>query len=434
MNESKVMAIIDYDQVMTDAKLGGGIIPAIQSWKRKKLQELNRKTIDLKTKIEGLLLRGFESGQSPSSVAETAANQIASEAEASTFHLAAAAKKERNARQEQNSLKLKHNIVRDPEETDSLTSCTVLGAMATIEGAVTGLFFLGGGFVPSVAEAMGLGFTISIVNIILSAGLGGFICGRYWNYGLKAREDDSTMKQARLAGRIGCVLVAAMISCLLLASGIVRATGETQGLSYSLESISLAASDFHSLMLWFIGISFSIISWRKGLSAFSDPYPGLTKASKLVKQAEENIELIYEDARFEIEEIYEDAVSEIEDIEDQFLENTEMEIEEVQEVCHLREEVLSDISQAKDEFAEFFEEQVDIHQKVTGTHLEIKLNEQIANFDVEGLLKDVPSISINQNASSKEFSEVARRALVRVANSKKALLQLINQAYQKTLR
>ena len=210
---------------------------------------------------------------------------------------------------------LEQQIARPPKRVDGMQNTSVLGFMVILEGITTSVFFLSGGFVSGIAEALGLGLSISGANILLSALVGGNCFGRYWNYGLGARGPVALRARAkRLFSRIGAVITAAAIAALLGASGIVRATGEPEHLEFTLEALSTAATDFHSLMLWMVGASFSVLAWRKGLSLFSDPVPGYGEVSKAVHDAQDDLETLRDDALSAIEDAFEDGRDEIEDL------------------------------------------------------------------------------------------------------------------------
>ena len=414
----------------TDALLGAGIRSRVLDWVRNTIHKSLESIGKLHTDINDIEAATQAYIPSPDIIADTAVSEITSLADMAEAELLATGEAKKAAMRFLTAFLLKFNIDRMPFVAKPSESLEFLAAMAVVEGIATALFFLGGGFTAGIGEALGLGLTISTVNVLLSACVGGFIFGRYWNYGVKCREPDAIIKTKRLAARVCAVLTVLAILTLLISSGIVRATGETDNISFTFTNLKTAASDFHSLMLWGIGLSFSIISWRKGLSAFSDPYPGLTEASRSVSHFEEEVKFLHERFLLEVEKSYDTANDEIADMADE-IESTRTElVRDIQDVSNQRQQLLSAISQAETDFKAYRAEQISVHQMVTG---ELPDGHDMESFDGTGLRAEIPPIEIDTSAFGDGFSAARIRAQTALASANKDAVIAINTAFQNTL-
>ncbi|NOR61432.1 MAG: hypothetical protein GQ535_02920 [Rhodobacteraceae bacterium] len=410
--------------------LGAGVRSDLNSWKqefdrkiRERIEHLAADINDIKSMMQAYF-------PSPVATADTAISRIIALTDMVKADLSATGEFKKAALRYLNAFQIKHNIDRMLIIAKPSESAVFLAGMAVVEGIATALFFLGGGFTAGIGEALGLGLTISSVNVLLSACVGGFIFGRYWNYGIKCREADTIIKTKRWAARVCAVLTVLAILTLLISSGIVRATGETENISFSFTNLGTAASDFHSLMLWGIGLSFSIISWKKGLSAFSDPYPGLTEASRSVSYFKDETKSLHESFMSYIAELYDTANDDIAVIADD-IESTRIDLlKYIQAATNQRELILSAIAQAETEFEAFRAERVSMHQMVNG---ELPDGHDLAGFDVTGLRAEIPSIEFDTSAFGDGFSAERIRAQNALASANKAAVIAINTAFQRTL-
>jgi hypothetical protein len=416
--------------VSTDAVLGGGIRGSLEAKKQECLEGLNEEIVALRSAAEDIQSLAGMSPVSLDGIAEPAAAEITGVAESASAELSLVAFEKQAAKRFQIAFQIKHNIDRQPIVPRLYDSLPMLTGLTLVEGVATSAFFFGGGFVSGIGEAAVLGLTISSVNVVLSAGLGGHVFGRYWNYGTECREQDLKIKIKRWAGRVGSVLTAGGIGSLLLASGIVRATGETEHLSFTFESLLEAASDFHSLMLWGIGLCFSILSWKKGLSAFSDPYPGLAEAAKAVSKASETAQGLREDAFGEIEDIHQDALDALSEIENEADERRQEFNDTLQDFRHDRERLVSAISQAETDFEAFRAEQVSLHYMVSG---EKPVGWNTPGIDTEKLTAQIPSISIGATSLGAAAPQASKHARDLLANARKSAVETIAAAYKHTV-
>lgn len=416
--------------VSTDAVLGGGIQGSLEAWKQDRSGDLSADIVTLRSAAEDIQVQAKTSPTLPDGTAEAVCADINGIAQSASAELAALADEKHAAKRFQVAFQIKHNLDRQPIVPEPYDSVPMLTTMAVVEGGATAAFFFGGGFASGIGESAALGLTISGVNVVLSAGLGGYAFGRYWNFGAKCRDSDTIITLKKWSGRTGAVLTAGAIGTLLAASGIVRATGDTEDLSYSFESLSTAASDFHSLMLWGIGVSFSVLSWRKGLSAFSDPYPGFAEAAKAVVNASAKAERVRDDALDHIDDLHEDALADIDDIgadiDDQRQELTDA----LHDFQHDRERVFSAITQATTDFEAYRAEQINLHHMISGARPD---GHDTPGIQTDKLLDQVPNISIDTAAFSSGFPDANKRARTVLAEARKSSVEAIHAAFKTTL-
>lgn len=417
------------NETMTNAHLKVGSNAAIEHKMRELVAKLNNRVAMFTNHIADIEINTTSAPHDPRPLADDAEGTMNVVAESTKARIAAAVDAINAALKYQKMFVLEHNITWKAPKPDVLMNCLIFLALATVEGLTTAMFFLDGGYVSGIAAALGLGLTISSINIVLSGLLGGGFFGKFWNYGIHVREDSSAVHVKRLAGRICSVLTVLATTFVLLISGIVRATGEPEHLSYSFETIGTAASDFHSVLLWILGAAFAILSWRKGLSAFSSSYPGLSETSKTVTKSESLVKSSHEAALVEIDALCEDALNDLDDMAQEVSDEQRNLIHDVQEVQHHREDVLAAISDAQSEFIAFQAEQTSIYlalSDVVETPVHI-------TFDTDAWRSKLPSISIDVCAHASGFAEAHTRARAQITMAKKTALQAVNEAYRSTL-
>lgn len=416
--------------VSTDAVLGGGIKGSLEAWKQDRSRVLSAEIVELRSTAEDIQIQANTSPVLPAGTAEAVGADINGIAQSASAELAAISDEKHAAKRFQIVFQIKHNLDRQPVVPEPYDSLPALATMAMVEGVATSAFFYGSGLTSGMGGAAALGLTISSVNVVLSAGLGGFVCGRYWNYGAKCRDPDTIITIKKWAGRTGAVLTAGAIGTLLVASGVVRATGDTEQLSYSFESLSTAASDFNSLMLWGIGASFSVLSWRKGLSAFSDSYPGFAEAAMAVVKASAKAERVRDDALDHIDDLHEDALADIDDIRADIDDQRQDLTDVLRDFQHDRERVISAITQANTDFEAYRAEQINLHHMITGSKPD---GHDTPGIQTDELLDQVPNISIDTAAFSSGFPDANKRARTVLAEARKSAVEAIHSAFKTSL-
>lgn len=420
------------EQTIAGSALGGSIDAGIARKASKLHVELDQKILDCNEDLAELKADSQEVAPSPATVSDLKKSQIGATASSAVSRLETAGENKQAAENYRRQFQLLHSLTRPPIHPDVLMSLMIFAIFAVFEGAMTALVFLGGGHVAGVPEALGLGLTISGANILLSGIIGGNIAGKYWNYGSEAIDDNPKYKQMRTAGRAASVIVCLLVICLLLLSGIVRATGTTQ-ISYSLESLTVAVSDFHSIILWVLGGSFAVLSWVKGLRAFSDPYPNYSDATHAESIAQQSIEAIHDDALGEIDSHYNDAVNSIENMADQVTDNARDIRKGIQETHGHREAVLSEISKADVEFSAFVAKQIEVHEIVSRTRLSHSEAPDRC-IDINRLKDKVASVEIDISNLSAGFTEERQQALDQLLNARQSAIEKVDAAYKAAMK
>lgn len=420
----------DYTRASTDAILGGRIDGRLERWKQSKHQQLSENLADILCDIEKLKSDSEGNISSPQSITDRAEYTMSGSASSAVAQLESLAKQKQTANRYLAAFQLKHNIDRIPFTPKVFENIMILSVLSTFEGLATAAFFYGGGFVSSVSQALVLGLTISGVNVLLSAGLGGFVFGRFWSYGLKSRERDAIVNHKRWAARIGCIFTIGSIIALLLASGIVRATGDTENLSFSLENLAIAASDFHSLMLWGLGIGFSVLAWRKGLSAFTDVYPGFTEAAISVNRVSEQADKVLYDTLDNIDYIGDNAENILEDISNEVNDIKEDLSKDKLDIHHQSENLRQSIVQAEHDFEAYKAEQIAFHQMVTGKQPE---GYDRVFFDGNKLQEKIPDKVLDIGMFASKFPMESKAANSQLSISQKSSVKNIHAAYRQFL-
>lgn len=416
-------------QTMTNAHLKMGMVAAMEGKKRDLMEALGGLVAEYTNRITDIEVNAATTSHDPEPVADAAVAAVGVVSERAKAQMAAAAEETKAARKYQIMFEIEHNITWKAAKQVIWKSCLVFLAMAGVEGVMTAMFFLNGGYVSNLAEALALGLMISGVTVALSGLLGGGFFGKFWNYGLNAREDSQTIRTKRLSGRICSVIVGVVVAFVILVTGIVRATGEPEHLSYSLETISRAASDFHSILLWVLSATFAILSWRKGLSSFSSDYPGLSDASKAVIDGEHFVKFLHEDALAEVDGLDDGAIQDLEDMSEDVADERQALIEDLQDAQHHRERVLAAISKAENDFSTFQAEQISIYAALS----EDAEPQVTMTFDAAAWRSKLPPVVSDISAHSSGFSAAHNQAREHVSNARQAAIQIINDAYTKTL-
>ncbi|MEP5730211.1 MAG: hypothetical protein ABJL67_12680 [Sulfitobacter sp.] len=310
---------------ISDTILGGSAASQIARMKSRALAEIEGDVAEYEELLNDIDAFSTQACPAPDDIAQQVSAELASAAMMADADIANAKTAAEAAHISETVFRALFNLTREPETPDPTMNGMVFVCMTIVEGGALGMFFLSSGFASSFSEAMGIGLSISGANIVMSAGLGGATFGRFWGYGVNARIQDVQVRLKRLMGRIGCVATAGAILVLLLATGIVRATGDAEHLRFDLETIKIAATSFESLMLWIVSGSFSVLAWTKGLSAFRDRYPGFGEACAssrstregvpaTIDAARDNIQAIADVANEKLSEMAEDVESDRADI------------------------------------------------------------------------------------------------------------------------
>lgn len=420
------------EQTIAASALGGGIDAGIARKASKLHVELDQKILDCNDHLAELKAASQDIKPSPGAVSDLKKSQIGATASSAVSQLETAGENKQAAENYRRQFQLLHSLTRPPIHPDATMSLMIFAIFAVFEGAMTALVFLGGGHVAGVPEALGLGLTISGANILLSGIIGGNIAGKYWNYGSEAIDDNPKYKHVRIAGRTASITVCMLVICLLLLSGIVRSTGTTQ-ISYSLESLTVAVSDFHSIILWVLGGNFAVLSWFKGLRAFSDPYPNYSDATHAENTAQQSIEAIHDDALGELDRHYNDAINAIQGMADEVTENARDVRKGIQETHGHREAVLSEISKADVEFSAFVAKQIEVHEIVTGARLSHSATPHWG-IDINRLKDRIAPVEVDISKLSAGFTEERKQAFHELLIARQSAIEKVDAAYKAAMK
>lgn len=427
------MAHDDFDQTISNAQNGGSIGAAIES----KASDLNAQIVtvvaDYRNHVDDFTTQASKPNVDAKEIVDSTTSEIMATAQRAESQIEVSKTEIAGAQQSVRTFRFQHSLTRNAMPVNASANIVFFSILTMAEGFLTAMFFYGGGHVPSIATALGLGLTVSGINVLVAGVLGGGFAGKFWNYGLEAHQSSPKIRQKRLAGRVGSVFLIFVIVGFLAITGIVRATGETEHISYSLIALSTAASDFHSIMLWIVGGAFAALSWRKGLSAFSDPYPGYTQETKQANDARELLDLNYEVALEDIDSLHDDAKQGLADALD-FIEEQHHDLQEArQELSHHREEVLAFIPKMGCEFRAFVAEQINTHQLITGEKIDGQLKIRWG-IDVNALLREVPPVPDIPASNTTDFVAELDRSNAALLQTRQAAIEKITHAYETALK
>ena len=173
------------------AALNGSDLGSVLSGKWHSLLSHIRERISFVTeKVTAIAAAFSDFLPNPVPVADQAVSKLSATAVSNAQELSIASDEKMAAKKFAVAFVLQHGLDRKPREPDKAFNAILLFVLAIFEGVLTATFFLGGGFVPGIAEALGLGLSISGINIVVAGLIGGGVFGRYWNYGVNAPEPD----------------------------------------------------------------------------------------------------------------------------------------------------------------------------------------------------------------------------------------------------
>ncbi|MBL4829519.1 MAG: hypothetical protein JKY55_06500, partial [Aliivibrio sp.] len=167
------MANSNNADAMIGAAFGVGIGTKLTSWKRDVIAGLKTKIISLLGRTQEIEAKVESDDSSPDPLANTAEAKIKAIADSAAARLLMIGEEIHAALQSQTVFRITHNLLRRPVKVDMEKSLLLFGGLTVIEGLATALFFLSGGFVSGITEAVGFGLTISSINILLSGFVGG---------------------------------------------------------------------------------------------------------------------------------------------------------------------------------------------------------------------------------------------------------------------
>lgn len=171
-----------------------------------------------------------------------------------------------------------------------------------IETGINAGFLLNAQLAASPVSAILFSLMVSVTNVFFSAWAGYYI-GRWKQYGAHATDADNPefvtiRRRARWQFAV-CVIVWVLLHTTL---GLVRAQETLDHVTPSLSGYLSILTTPEALFLVLTGVGMSVLSYHKGMTAFSDPYPNYSTFHRATRMAYEALQ-----------EAYAGYVSEIED-------------------------------------------------------------------------------------------------------------------------
>ncbi|MEP2759007.1 MAG: hypothetical protein ABJP66_08080, partial [Hyphomicrobiales bacterium] len=233
---------------------------------------------------------------------------------------------------------------------------------------------------------------------------------------------DTVTLVKRWSARIAAPILAVGLGMLITAMAIVRGTGELSNITFSPSQLHAAVTDIQALFLLAFGCATSAFAWWKGLSAFSDPYPGYVNAAKAADQVAENARESYDISIEEIAECIEGGREEIANGRSALEKARNRRTQTRGHAKRVREVILSDIEHRAARFQEYRTRLVERYRAVTGHkpeggniewHDRLALSSEIPDLEDDAELS-FTSASERLNAANAALDVGAEKATARI--------------------
>lgn len=201
-----------------------------------------------------------------------------------------------------------HGLSREPRKPSVLLNVCLLGMMMGVEAFVNTGFFANAYMVATPAQGFLVSCLIAATNIMVSA-CGGFFIGRYLGYGKSALDPD-LYRAVRQRAKLGLGVFLLVVTLFHLVVGLVRSQESLSLVEHSFTAYLGILASPESVFLILVGICLSAIAFVKGVSAFSDPYPGYSTVQSAIDDLDDQIETLREDSADDIENLYSERLEE----------------------------------------------------------------------------------------------------------------------------
>ena len=199
------------------------------------------------------------------------------------------------ARQITKAFALRHGLPRSPMTPQAFESLIMLSLFMALETLFNAGFLNNASMVAGPIQALVAAALISLTNVTASTA-GGYFIGRWLSYGLHtADSSDPGFKQKRDAAWIGLLVFIGVMGLFHLTVGLIRAQETLHNIEHSLPHYAQILTTPEALFLVMVGIVMSCVSWKKGVTAFDDPYPGYGEKQRKVQQIQDDMAATYED-------------------------------------------------------------------------------------------------------------------------------------------
>lgn len=216
---------------------------------------------------------------------------------------------------------LRHGLSRRPMAPEVFESLCQLGLFIVIETMFNAGFLSNADMVAGPLQALVAAALISLTNVAASSA-GGYFIGRWLSYGIHTADpDDPYFKQRRETAQFLLIVFASVMALFHLTVGLVRAQETLHGIEHSLARYAEILTTPEALFLVMVGIAMSCVSWKKGMTAFDDPYPGYGDRQCSVEQVMDDLEATFEDLRDQVEARFEEKLGGLNETEKAALKN-----------------------------------------------------------------------------------------------------------------
>lgn len=185
---------------------------------------------------------------------------------------------------------LRHGLLRQPAAPQIFENACQLGFFVALEAVLNAGFLNNAYMVAGPLQALMAAAQISFTNVAAST-TGGYLIGRRLSYGMHSADpDDPYFKRWRRLAQILTFGFVCGIAFFHLSVGLIRAQETLHGIEHSLARYAEILTTPEALFLVIVGIVMSCMSWKKGMTAFDDPYPGYGDRQHAVEQIKDQME------------------------------------------------------------------------------------------------------------------------------------------------
>jgi len=204
------------------------------------------------------------------------------------------------------AFRLRHGLTRMPTAPQTVSGVMVLILMGFGETAINASFFANAHMVAGPFAALLTSGLISLTNITASA-LGGFLIGRWMDYGKNAEDaSDPEFLIPRLRARIALGAFICIMALFHMTVGLIRATESLDVVHHGLSSYALVFTTPEALFLVMTGTCLSVLAYRKGKHSFHD-YPGYGSRYRALETLRDEVVDTYEEFMERIEDRFDEV-------------------------------------------------------------------------------------------------------------------------------
>lgn len=209
------------------------------------------------------------------------------------------------------AFRCRHGRVTLPQTVSSIETLLVCAGMVVVEAAVNASFLLNAHMSAGALSALITSTLISGTNVLVSTSAGYFF-GRKKNWGISAENpDEKEFKTIRSRAKWLNRLYVAAAGGFLITVGLIRSQEETRRISHSFEHYLELLRTPESVFLVLTGVCMSVLSYHKGRTGFSDPYPQYGEMHQAIIEARADYADCLEDYAEAINDRFDDTVENV---------------------------------------------------------------------------------------------------------------------------